>query len=123
MRPGTRSWAVTDRAYREWSPGPGQDLGARPAGEGVAGEAGLPALVRLLGLEPDAGGSRPLARLGDDQGAGGQVPADRSRRPGEAVVMLQVPGDRVRSGVHALLCEFLAQPDDQVGRLVFDRAR
>ena len=34
-----------------------------------------------------------------DQAAGGQVPADRSRRDGGAVVMLQVPADRVRPGV------------------------
>jgi hypothetical protein len=35
---------------------PGQDLGAGPVRERVAGEAGLPALVRLLSFEPDAGG-------------------------------------------------------------------
>jgi len=32
---------------------------------GVVGEVGLPAFVRLLGLEPDVGRSRPLAGLRD----------------------------------------------------------
>ena len=75
---------------------PGQDLGSGPVGERVPVEVGLPALVRLLGLEPDAGGSRPLAGLGDDEAAGGQVPADRRRGHGDAVVVFQVPADRVR---------------------------
>jgi hypothetical protein len=56
---------------------PGQDLGAGAAGEGVVGEVGLPALVGLLGGEPDVGGLRALARLGGDQAAAGQVPDDQ----------------------------------------------
>jgi hypothetical protein len=43
---------------------PGQDLGAGPAGEGIAGEVGLPALAGQAGLEPDVRGLRALARLG-----------------------------------------------------------
>lgn len=56
---------------------PGQDLGVRAGGQRVMGEVRLPALVRQLGLEPDAGGSRALAGLGGDQPGPGQVPADR----------------------------------------------
>ena len=58
---------------------PGQDLGAGATGERVMGEVGLPALVRLLSLEPDVGGLRPLGWLGDHQAGPGQVPADRGR--------------------------------------------
>ena len=49
---------------------PGQDLGVRPARERVVGEVGLPALVGLLGGEPDAGRLRPLRGVGGDQPAG-----------------------------------------------------
>jgi hypothetical protein len=102
---------------------PGQHLGAGPVGERVMGEAGLPALVGLLGSEPDAGRLRPLARLGDDQAAGCQVPGDgRCRYPG-LVMMLQVPGDGVRAGVQTLPGQVLAQPDDQVNGLGTDRLR
>ena len=58
---------VSGQAQRE--PGvviePGQDLGAGAVREGVVGEVCLPALVRLVGLEPDVGGPGPLLRLGD----------------------------------------------------------
>jgi hypothetical protein len=56
--------------------GPGQDLGAGAAGEGVVGEAGLPALVRHVRLEPDAGRLRPPGRVRGDQPGAGQVTAD-----------------------------------------------
>jgi hypothetical protein len=51
---------------------PGQDLGVRAgsaitAGESVVGEVGLPALVRLVGLESDVGGLRSLLRFRCDQ--------------------------------------------------------
>jgi hypothetical protein len=49
--PVTRWCAVTDSAYREWSPGPCQDLSGLAAGEPVAGEVGLLALVGLVGGE------------------------------------------------------------------------
>ena len=43
---------------------PGQDLGARPVSQRVVREAGLPALVRLAGGEPDTGRAGALARFG-----------------------------------------------------------
>jgi hypothetical protein len=39
------------------------------------------------------------------------------------VVVLQVPGDGLRAGARALSGKVLAQPDDQVGRVVADRGR
>ena len=50
---------------REWSSSQADDLGVGAAGQPVVGEVGLPALVRLLGGEPQVGRLRPLARLGD----------------------------------------------------------
>jgi hypothetical protein len=102
---------------------PGQDLGVRAVGERVVGEVGLPALVRHVCLEPDVGRLRPLGRAGGDQSGPAQVPADGRSRHVELVVVLQVPGDGLRPGVQALPGQFLAQPDDQVGRLVADRGR
>ena len=69
------------------------------AGERVVGEVGLPALVRLLGLEPQVGRSGPFGRGGGDQSGPGQVPADGRGRDPDLVVVLQVPGDGVRAGV------------------------
>ncbi len=43
---------------------PGQDLGITSVGQRPVREAGLPALVGLAGLEPQAGGLRPFARSG-----------------------------------------------------------
>jgi hypothetical protein len=43
---------------------PGQDLGIGPIREWVVGEVGLPALVGLLGGEPQVGRLRPLRRVG-----------------------------------------------------------
>jgi hypothetical protein len=102
---------------------PGQDLGAGAAGERVVGDVGLPALVRHRCLKADVGRPRALARLGDDQAAGGQVPADRGGRDPDLVVVFQVPGDGVRPGVQALPGQVLAHRDDQVGGLGRDRVR
>ena len=68
----------------------------RPAG---VGEVGLPALVGLLGLEPDVGRSS-ASSSGPGPPA---VPVRfRRRRPGDGdVVPVQVPGDRFRPGVLA----------------------
>ena len=102
---------------------PGQDLGAGAVGERVVGEVGLPALVRLLGFEPNVGGLRPLRRVRGDQAGPGQDPADRRRRHPDAVVVFQVPGDGLRPGVQALPGQLLAQPHDQLRRLGADRVR
>ena len=92
---------------------PGQDLGARPASEGVMREVSLPALVRQLGSEADVRRPRALGRLGSHQPGPGQVPADRCRRDLHLVVVLQVPADRVRPGVQALPGQLLTQSRDQ----------
>jgi hypothetical protein len=75
---------------------PGQDLGAGPAGEGLVGEVGLPALAGQLGGEPDVGRLRPFGRVGGDQSLAGQDSADGRRGDLQLVVLLQVPGDGLR---------------------------
>jgi len=107
---------------------PAQDLGigARAAagpGEPVVGEVGLPALVRLLGGEPQVGRPRPLGRVGGDQPRPGQVSADRRRRHHDPVMVVQVPADRVRPGVQAPPGQLLTQPDDQPNGIAADRAK
>ena len=86
-RPGARAQrrqrlAAEVKRDRQGIPGvvikPGQDLGAGPIRERVVSEAGLPALVGLLSGEPDVGGLRPLARLGDHKPGAAQVPGDKS---------------------------------------------
>jgi len=106
------------RGHGQGEPGviiePGQDLsagagaGAGAVGERVVGEVGLPASVRLLGLESDVGRFRPFPRLGGDQATGGQVPADRRRRDCDLVIVVQMPGDRIRPGVQAQPGQLLA---------------
>ncbi len=107
---------------------PGEDLhiGARGAvgvGETVVGEVGLPALVRLLGLEPDVGGLRPLLRLRDHQPASRQVAANRGHGHGDLMMVLQVPRDGVWPGIKASIDQFLAEPDDQFDDGIADGAR
>ena len=80
------------------------------------GEVGLPALVGLVGFEPDVGGTGALARLRGDQSRRGQVAGHRRSRHRHAVVVAQVPHDGVRAGVQALLGQLLAQPHDQFDR-------
>jgi hypothetical protein len=87
------------------------------------GEISLPALVRQLGGEPDAGRLRPLGGLGDHQASPAQVPADRRRRHLQVMVMLQVPGDRLRAGIQPLPGQFLAQLNDQSHRGRWDGPR
>src|ERR687892_50061 len=126
--PVTRWWAVTDSANRAWSSSqdkisvslPGRAVGS---GEPVVGDISLPAAVGLLGLEPDVGGLRPLLRLRDHQPPPGQVTGHGGPGHGDAVVVGQVPADRVRARVQAGIGELLAQPDDQVHRLRRDRIR
>jgi hypothetical protein len=105
---------------------PGQDLGvaaraAVGAGEPVVGEVGLPGLVRLVGFEADVGGLGALVGLGDDQPSPREVAGDGGDRDSALMVVSQVPGDGVGSGVESLLGELFAEPDDQLDHLVGDR--
>jgi hypothetical protein len=86
---------------------PGQDLGvaaraAVGAGEPVMGEVGLPGLVRLVGFEADGGGLGALVGLGDDQPKPREVAGDGGDRDGALMVVSQLPGDGVGSGVESL---------------------
>jgi hypothetical protein len=102
---------------------PGQDLGVRAAGQRAAGEAGLPALVRQVGLEPDVGRLRTLGRVGSYQSLPRQGTADGGRRHPQAVAVLQVPGDGMRPAVQALPGQVLAQPHDQLDGVRGDGVR
>ena len=102
---------------------PGQDLGFLPGGELPVDEIRLPALVGQLGREPDAGRLRPLGRVRGHQPVPGQVAADGRHRDLDLVVVLQVPGDRVRPGVQPLPGQFLPQPHDQLHGPRGDRLR
>jgi len=93
---------------------PAEDFGVGAAGDAPVGEVGLPAFVGLFGGEADVGGLGAFLRLGVDQAGGVQVAADRGDGDGEPVVVLQVPGDGVGSGVEAFAGELSAQRHDQV---------
>ena len=73
---------------------PGDDLRVGAVGQADVGEVGLPALVRLLGLEADVRALRLLLRGRDHPAVPGQDPRDR--RPGHrGAVPVQVPADRL----------------------------
>ena len=55
---------------------PAEDLHMGAVGQPPVGEVGLPALIGLLGGEPDVGGFGPLLRGGGDQTGRAQVPMD-----------------------------------------------
>ena len=55
----------------------------------------------LFGGEADVGGFGPFLRAGLHEAGGGQVAADGGDGDVEAVVVLEVPGDGVGSGVEA----------------------
>jgi hypothetical protein len=78
------------------------------------GEVGLPAFVGLFGGKPDVGGLGTLLRCWGDQSGRGEVVADRGDRYLQLVVMFQVPGDGVGSGVKARGAQLVAQFDDQI---------
>ena len=84
---------------------PGQDFGVDASGDPPVGEVGLPALVGLFGGEADVGGLGSFRRGRCYQPGRGEVAADRGDRHREVVVMVQVPGDGVRSGVEALVAQ------------------
>ena len=60
----------------------------------------------LFGGEADVGRFWPFMGLGLDESCGGEVAADGCHGDLEAVVVLQVPGDGVRSGVESFAGEF-----------------
>ena len=95
---------------------PGQDLDVGAVGEAVVGEVGLPGLVRLLGGEADVGGLRLLLRFRNDETSAAHGPVDRRSGDGELVVVFEVPGDRVGSGVQPGRAQSAAQLEDQLHR-------
>jgi hypothetical protein len=100
---------------------PGQDLDvgtgcAVQAGEAVVGEVGLPAFVGLLGGEADVGGLGSLGRFRHDRPGPDQDPVDRGPRQCRSVMPGQVPADRVRARIQAVLGQLLTQPQHQLDR-------
>lgn len=74
------------------------------------GEVGLPAFVGLFGGEADVGRFELAALWGGlDEAGGGEVAADGGDGDVGAVVVLEVPGDGVGSGVRAFAGQFGAQ--------------
>ncbi len=104
-----------------------QDLDLRSTPEAPVRDVGLPAFVRHLGREPDERAARALLRLGRDEAAPGEHPPDRRDRRCRSLATAQVVGDRVGTGIQALIGELLAERDDLVleglGRPVRDRLR
>lgn len=85
---------------------PAEDLGVGASGEPPVGEVGLPAFVGLVGGEADVGRFGSFLWAGFDEAGGVEVAADGGDGDLDAVVMLGVPGDGVRSGVEALGGQF-----------------
>ncbi len=69
----------------------------------------MPGLVGQIGLETDVGRFGSFLRSRFDQAGCDEAPSDRGHRYLDAVVLGQVPLDRVWPGVEALVGEFDAQ--------------
>ena len=93
---------------------PAEDFDVVASGEVPVGEVGLPAFVGLFGGEADVGRFGPLLWGGLDEAGGGEVAADGGDGDVGAVVVLEVPGDGVGSGVESFAGEFGAQGHDEV---------
>jgi hypothetical protein len=87
---------------------PAQDFCVGVVGQPPVGEVGLPAFVGLFGGKADVGGFGSFGRRGCDQAGGVQVATDRGDRHLQLMVVVQVPGDRVRSGVEAFAYQLFA---------------
>jgi hypothetical protein len=95
---------------------PAQDLDVVAGRERVVGEVGLPAFVGLFGLETDVGRTRSFLRRRDDQTCVGEMSVHGRPRDAYAVVVLEVPGNRVAPGIESLGDECAAEPHDQGDR-------
>jgi hypothetical protein len=93
---------------------PAEDFGVGLVGEAPVGEVGLPAFVGLFGGEPDVGRLGTLRRCRCHQPGRGEVAADRGDRYLQLMVVLQMPGDGVGSGVQARGAQLGAEFDDQI---------
>ncbi len=102
---------------------PAQDLDVDAASEAVVGEVGLPSLVGLLGLEAHIARARTLVRLGGDESRTVQIAPDRGGRQRHAMVVREMPADRLRSGVVAGFDEPTPQLDDHSDNIERRRPR
>jgi hypothetical protein len=91
-----------------------EDLHVGAVGEGPVGDVELPALVGLLGGEPQIAALGALVGLGGDEALGGQDPPDRGDGWRRAVPLFKVERDRRRAGLMAAAVEVLADLDDLV---------
>jgi hypothetical protein len=90
---------------------PVEDLDVGLVGQPPVDEVRLPHLVGLRHLEAQIGRSGPLSRLRGDQPRLLQDPMDRRWRRRPAAFLLEVPGDRVRSGVQTVRGQLHPQLD------------
>ena len=102
---------------------PVQDLHVGAVDQAPVDEVRLPHLVRLSHLEPRVGRSGPLARLRGDQPGLLQDPADRRRRRRLVTFLLQMPADRVRSGIQSVSGQLRSQLDHPHANLLRRRDR
>jgi hypothetical protein len=102
---------------------PGQDFGVGTGGEAVVGDVGLPHFVGLVGLEAGVGRAGPLGRCRHDHPSAAQHPVDRCFGHGEAMVVVEMPGDGVSAGIQPLGGELGSEPHDQLDRRASSRAR
>jgi hypothetical protein len=93
---------------------PAEDLDVAAVSEAVVGEVGLPALIGQVGLEADVGRLRALGRLDLGEAVSAQGAVDRRPRDAEVVVLSEMPGDRVGTGVEALSDQFVTELHDQL---------
>ena len=83
---------------------PAQNFDVGAGGQSPVGEVSLPAFVGLGGGEANIGRLGTFLRGGFDQAGAVEVAADGGGRDTELVVVLEVPGDGVWSGVEAFAC-------------------
>ena len=93
---------------------PAQNFGVGAVGEGPVGEVSLPEFVGLFGGKTDVGRFGAFLRAGCDEPGRGEVAADGGRRNSHVVVMVEVPGDGVGSGVESFAGQLVAHLEDQL---------
>ena len=96
---------------------PGEDLDVGAICEAVVREVGLPGFVGLVGLEADVRGFRFLGGFGCDEFSTADDAVDRRAGQVDAMVMVEVPSDRVGASVEALCGEGSAELHYELGSL------
>src|SRR5450759_2585206 len=77
----------------------------------------LPHLVRSFALEPFPDSPGSLLRFGHDEPTPDQHPPDRRHRRARQLLLREMPTNRVRTGVEAIVGKLFAEPHDLVFHL------